>query len=149
MASAAPVLTQDRERQERFEERVERFEDRLEDNGFFFDQDGFFNRTRFDDRFDEDDFSEVAGINQKLDQETGSGGADQSFTISGAGGNSNQCLGISGAENAGNVQNSTGSIQYASDIKDLEQDDTGTDLTVNGTSNVACDQQVNQIAAGG
>ncbi len=149
VVSAAPARTQDREHQERFGDRVERFEDRLEDNGFFFDQDGFFNRTRFDDRFDEDGFSYVAGISQQLEKETGSGDSDRSFTVSGAEDSSNQCVGISGAVNTGNVQTATGFIQYASNVENFEQDNVSSELMVDdNSSDVACEQQVNQASAG-
>ena len=48
-----------------------------------------------------------------------------------------------------NLQTQSGSIQYASDTEDFEQDDIGSDLSVTGDSTVTCDQQVNQAAAAG
>jgi len=91
----------------------------------------------------------IAQVGQDFEQETESGDVDQSFTVSSEGSNGNQCVNVSGATNTGNLQTATGSIQYASDTEDFEQEDIGSDLTVNGSSEVTCDQQVNQAAAAG
>ena len=91
----------------------------------------------------------IAQVEQGFDQETDSGDVDQSFTVTGGGDNSNQCVGVSGVSNTGNLQSSTGILQYASTIEEFEQDDVGNNLTVDGTSEVTCDQQVNQAAAAG
>lgn len=91
----------------------------------------------------------LAQVGQDFDQETESGDADQSFEVSGSGSNGNQCANVQGNVNTGNLQNTTGMIQYASDIDDFEQEDIGSNLTVNGSSEVTCDQQVNQAAAAG
>ena len=47
------------------------------------------------------------------------------------------------------LQNQSGSIQFASDIDEIEQEYIGSDLSITGTSTVTCDQQVNQSAAAG
>ena len=78
---------------------------------------------------------------------TESGDVDQSFTVTGGGDNSNRCVNASGVVNTGNLQTASGSIQYASDTEDFEQDDIGSELTVDGSSTVSCAQQVNQAAA--
>ncbi len=91
----------------------------------------------------------IAQVSQGFDQETDSGDVEQSFEVSGSGDNGNQCANIEGNANTGNLQDTSGFIQYASDIEDFEQEDIGSDLTINGTSTVTCDQQVNQAAAAG
>jgi hypothetical protein len=91
----------------------------------------------------------LAQVGQEFEQEADSGDVDQSFTITGGGDNSNQCVGVSGNANTGNLQSETGILQYASEIEEFEQDDVGNDLSVGGTSEVTCDQQVNQAAAAG
>ena len=142
------------------------FFDRFDDNGFFFvgdddDFDGedcffddgndFFDEDCFffdDDFFDDDGFLDD-GFNS-FDQDTDSGDINQSFDVSGGGGdNANQCVNVSGSSNTGNLQGSSGFFQFDSDIDDFDQDDVGNDLTVEGDSTVTCDQQVNQAAAAG
>ena len=91
----------------------------------------------------------IAQIGQEGEQEGESGDVDQSFTVTGEGDNSNQCAGVTGNANTGNLQSQTGILQYASEIEEFEQDDVGNDLTVEGNSTTTCDQQVNQAAAAG
>ena len=91
----------------------------------------------------------LAQVGQDFEQETESGDVEQSFTITSEGSNGNQCVNANGTVNTGNLQTQSGSIQYASDIEEFEQDEIGSDLSVNGSSEVTCDQQVNQAAAAG
>ncbi len=160
VVSAIPMaFAQDRN--DRQEDRQEQREERFEDNGFFFSgdrfdedrfEDGFFffGGDGFDEDFDGVDFdNDGSGVSQDFEQETESGDVDQSFNVSNTGDNSNQCANVNGTVNTGNLQSQTGSIQYASDIDEFEQDDIGSDLTVDGSSTVSCDQQVNQAAAAG
>ena len=91
----------------------------------------------------------MAQVEHDFEQETESGDVDQSFPVSSEGSNGNQCVNASGVANTVNLQTQSGSIQYASDIEDFEQDEIGSDLSVNGSSEVTCDQQVNQAAAAG
>ena len=93
----------------------------------------------------------IAQVEQGFEQETESGDVDQSFTITSEGDNGSQCVGVSGVSNTGNLQNTTGLLQYASTIEDFEQDEGGNNLTVGGeeASTTTCDQQVNQAAAAG
>ncbi len=91
----------------------------------------------------------IAQVEQGFEQETESGEVEQSFEISSEGSNGNQCVNVNGTANTGNLQTQTGSIQYASDIEEFEQDEIGDTLTVTGDSTVTCDQQVNQAAAAG
>ncbi len=91
----------------------------------------------------------LAQVSQDFEQETESGDVDQSFTVTSEGSNGNQCVNASGVVNTGNLQTQSGSIQYASDIEEFEQEDIGSDLSVTGSSTVTCDQQVNQAAAAG
>ncbi len=88
-------------------------------------------------------------ITQDFEQESESGDIDQSFTITGGGDNGSQCANVTGDGNTGNLQNTTGSLQIASDIEEIGQEDIGSDLSVSGTSTVTCEQQVNQAAAAG
>ena len=91
----------------------------------------------------------IAQVGQETELEGESGDVDQAFEVSGAGDNGNQCVGINGTANTGNSQNEIGLIQYASEADDFEFEDTGSDLSVTGTSTTTCDQQVNQAAAAG
>ncbi len=91
----------------------------------------------------------MAQVSNDFEQESDSGDADQTFTVTGEGSNGNQCANVSGVTNTGNLQNETGFIQYASDIEDFEQEEVGADLTVDGTSTVECTQAVNQAASAG
>ncbi len=88
-------------------------------------------------------------ITQDFEQESESGDIDQSFTVAGGDDNGSQCANVTGEGNTGNLQNTTGSLQFASDIEEIEQEDIGSDLSVSGTSTVTCEQQVNQAAAAG
>jgi len=88
-------------------------------------------------------------VSQSFEQETESGDVDQSFEISGGGDNGSSCVNAQGDSNTGNLQDVSGFVSFDSDIDDFEQDDIGSDLTVDGSSDVSCDQQVNQAAAAG
>ncbi len=88
-------------------------------------------------------------IAQDFEQETESGDVEQSFNVSNTGDNSNQCANVNGTTNTGNLETQSGSIQFASDIDEFEQEDIGSELSVSGDSTVTCDQQVNQAAAAG
>ena len=91
----------------------------------------------------------IAQVEQGFDQESESGEVEQSFEVSGEGSNGNQCVGVNGTTNTGNLQTESGTIQYASDIEEFEQEEIGSDLSVTGTGSVTCEQQVNQAAAAG
>ncbi len=88
----------------------------------------------------------IAQIGQEAEQETESGDVDQSFTITGGGDNSSQCVGFSGVAQTGNAQNQIGVLQYASDSGDFEFDEGGGTITLSPESSTTCDQQVNQAA---
>jgi hypothetical protein len=152
--SAVPALAQNNNRDDRgdhFQDRIERFED----NGFFFDRDR--DRDRFDDdgffffgddRFDNNDFdNNGSGVNQDFEQDADSGDVDQSFTVTGGGDNSNQCVGLQGTANTGNAQNQIGVLQYGSEADDFEFDEVGSSIDVSPTNTTTCDQQVNQAAS--
>ena len=91
----------------------------------------------------------MAQVEQDFEQETESGEVEQTFEVSGSGSNGSQCVNVNGTSNTGNLQNQTSTIQYASDIEELEQEDIGSDLSVSGTGTVTCEQMVNQAAAAG
>ncbi len=161
VVSAVPVASaQDRDdrRENRLENRLDRFddgfffnEDRFDNDSFFFvgdrfDDGFFFDRDR--DRFNRFDF-DGDGVSQDFEQETESGDVDQSFDVSGGGDNGSSCVNAQGVSNTGNVQDVSGFVSFDSDIDDFEQDDVGSELTVDGSSDVSCDQQVNQAAAAG
>ena len=89
----------------------------------------------------------IAQISQDSEQEADSGDVDQSFTVTGGGDNSNQCVGIQGTANTGNAQNQLDLIQYGSEADDFEFDEVGADLSISPSSSTSCDQQVNQAAS--
>ena len=93
----------------------------------------------------------IAQVEQGFEQETESGEVEQSFEISGEGSNGNQCVGVNGTTNTGNLQSQTGTIQYASDIEEIEQEDIGGSLTINEDQEftTTCTSEVNQAAAAG
>ncbi len=88
----------------------------------------------------------MAQISQESEQEAESGDVSQSFTVTGGGDNSNQCVGIQGTANTGNAQNQTSLIQYGSEADDFEFDEVGSDISVSFENSTSCDQQVNQAA---
>ena len=98
------------------------------------------NRHHFFDR-------DGGGISQESEQEADSGDVDQSFTLTGGGDNSNQCVGIQGVANTSNAQNQTSLIQYGSDADDFEFDEVGSNVDVSPSNSTTCDQQVNQAAS--
>jgi len=114
------------------------------DDDFFFDEDCFFGDNDFDnDGFFDDGF-------QSFDQEADSGDIDQSFDVTGGGGaNANQTANVSGTVNTGNLQDQFGFVQIDSEIDEFEIDDSGSELTIGGDSDVSSDQQVNQAASSG
>jgi len=91
----------------------------------------------------------IAQVDQEGEQEADSGEVDQTFDVSSAGDNGNQCAGIVGNANTGNSQNQIDLIQYASTADDFEFDEVGSNLDVTGTGTTTCDQTVNQAAAAG
>ena len=88
----------------------------------------------------------IAQVSLESEQDTESGVADQSFTVTGGGDNSNQCASIQGTANTGNSQNQLDVIQYGSE-GDFEFEDVGSTFTVNPANTTTCDSQVNQAAS--
>ena len=97
-------------------------------------------------QWDEGDGGSYYGVGQSFEQEAESGNVNQSFNVSGGGDNSNQCVGIQGVANTGNVQNQIGVIQYGSAADDFEFEASGASITVSPNSFTSCDQRVNQAA---
>ncbi len=91
----------------------------------------------------------IAQVEQGFEQEGESGEVEQEFVVTSEGSNGSQCVGVNGTANTGNVQTQTGTIQYASDIEEIEQEDIGNTLSVTGNSSTECEQEVNQAAAAG
>lgn len=89
----------------------------------------------------------IAQISQDNDQDTDSGDVDQSFTVTGGGDNSNQCVGVQGVANTGNAQQQTNVLQYASTVDDFEFDEVGSSIEVSPENSTSCDQEVNQAAS--
>ena len=89
----------------------------------------------------------IAQISQETEQDAESGDVDQSFESSSTGDNSNQCLAPSFVTNTGNAQNQIDLVQDSSDASDFEFDELSSDITVGGTNETTCDQQVNQAAS--
>lgn len=88
-------------------------------------------------------------VGQEASQEAESGEVDQSFESSSTGDNSNQCLAPSFVTNTGNAQNQTGLVQDGSTAGDFEFDEVDSGITVGGTNETTCNQQVNQAASAG
>ena len=86
-------------------------------------------------------------VDQDVEQDAESGEVNQSFESSSSGDNSNQCLGISFVTNTGNAQNAIDLIQDDSTADEFEFDEVSSDITVDGTNETTCDQQVNQAAS--
>src|SRR5215210_9221644 len=151
--------------EDRWEERQERWEDRADEgffgaNGFdrFADFSGFdaqdwwndddWNNNRWrDDR--NNDNNNAPAVSQSSEQNASSGNVNQSFNVSGGGGNnSNQCVGVQGVANTGNAQNQISVLQYASEADDFSfEDSAGASINVSPTNATRCDQQVNQAAS--
>ena len=93
----------------------------------------------------------IAQVGNDFEQESASGEVEQSFTVTGEGSNGTQCVGVNGTSNTGNLQTQTGTIQYASDIEEIEQEEIGDALTINEDQvfETTCTQEVNQAAAAG
>ena len=89
----------------------------------------------------------VAQLSMETEQEAESGDVDQSFTVTGEGDNSNQCVGIQGVANTGNAQNVIDLIQYGSTADEFEFEEVGSSIDVSPSNTTSCDQQVNQAAA--
>ena len=74
-----------------------------------------------------------------------SGGAGISFEVSNEGDSSNQCVGANQFANTGNVSNSQGVLQYASEADDFEFG--GNEVSFSPEFEQACEQSVEQAAA--
>ena len=88
-------------------------------------------------------------IGQEASQEAESGEVDQSFESTSTGDNSNVCLAPSFVTNTGNAQNQISLVQDGSTAGDFEFDEVSTDITIGGTNETTCNQQVNQAASAG
>ena len=88
----------------------------------------------------------IAQVGQESEQETESADLDQTFTVTGGGDNSNQCVGIQGVGNTGNAQNLIDVIQYASE-GDFEFDEGGSSIDLSPTNSTECTSEVNQAAS--
>ena len=86
-------------------------------------------------------------LTQETEQEAESGDVNQSFDVSQTGDNSNQCASPQGVANTGNPQNVIDLLQAGSEADDFEFEEVGSDITVDGTNETTCDQQVNQAAS--
>src|ERR687898_1908731 len=86
-------------------------------------------------------------LSQETEQEGESGDFDQSIEVKGGGSNSNQCVGIQGVGNTGNSQNVIDILAYEAAFDDMEFEEVGSDITVGGSNETRCDQQVNQAAS--
>ena len=182
MLAAAPALAKDNNKHDNHRNdfnnfRFVDFNDHFDhfDRNDFCDDDFFFDNCRFDrndffDNFDRNDF-----LNRDNEQDADSGDVDQSFNVTGGGANSNQCVGIQGVANTGNVQNQIGvteigdgfdNFNHNNDFDhnrnffhndgfnrfdrnggDFSVEDSGASLEVNPVNTTSCDQQVNQAAA--
>src|SRR3954468_676374 len=121
---AAPALAQ------RFDN--DRFDNDRNDRGFFFN-DNNFNRGG-------------GGVSEEFDQDIDeTGDVDLNTDVTGSGNNSNQCVAPLQFGNTGNLQNSQGFLQYASQADDIEFE--GSSMEFTPEQNVECNQAVQQSAA--
>jgi hypothetical protein len=88
-------------------------------------------------------------IGHDSEQEADSGEIGQSLKASGSGDNSNQCLGFDATANTGNAQNAIDLTQFNSETDEFGFEEVSSDLTLSGTNETTCDQQVNQAASAG
>ena len=86
-------------------------------------------------------------VGQDTEQDAESGEVEQSFEGSSSGDNSNQCLAPSFVTNTGNAQNAIDIIEDSSTAGDFEFDEVSSDITIEGTNETTCGQQVNQAAS--
>ena len=89
----------------------------------------------------------IAQVTQEDEQEADSGDLDQTFTVTGSGDNSNQCVGAQVAGNTGNSQNQLDILQYDSVADEFEFEEVGSTITVSPSNTTTCDSQVNQAAS--
>ena len=154
VAFAAPAMAQDLDFDGFDDDGFFFIVDDFDRNDFCFDDDFFFDDDFcFDDRndfFDNDGFFFGDGGFNSFDQEADSGDVDQSFDVSGGGGdNANQTANVSGNANTGNVQDQFGFVQIGSEIDEFEIDGGGSSIEVGGDSDVSSSQDVNQAASSG
>ena len=88
----------------------------------------------------------IAQVTQESEQEVESGDANQNFTITGGGDNSNACQGVQGITNTGNATNNTSVLQYANEDVETELEDSG-NFMISPSQTTTCTQQVNQAAS--
>jgi hypothetical protein len=88
-------------------------------------------------------------VGQETEQDAESGDVDQSFVSSSSGDNSNVCLAPSFVANTGNAQNGIDLVQDNSTAGDFEFEEVSSDITVGGTNETTCAQEVNQAASAG
>jgi hypothetical protein len=86
-------------------------------------------------------------VGQETEQDAESGEVEQSFEGSSTGDNSNLCLAPSFVTNTGNAQNAIDIIEDSSTAGDFEFDEVSSDITIEGTNETTCGQQVNQAAS--
>jgi hypothetical protein len=109
-------------------------------------------------------------VSQDSSSESESGEMGQTFEVADSGDNSDQCAGVQGVGNTAPVQGGANIIQYNSEAEDFEFEDVGGSLlniiqadseadnfefdggegeplTVDGTNETACEQEVNQAGS--
>src|SRR5919112_2001225 len=84
----------------------------------------------------------IAQVTQEEEQEAESAELNQTFTVTGEGDNSSQCVGIQGVGNTGNTQNITDILQYGSTADEFEFEEVGSTITVSPTNSTTCTDQV-------
>jgi uncharacterized membrane protein len=89
----------------------------------------------------------IAQVTQEDEQEGEAGDLDQSFTVSSTGDNSNQCVGIQGVGNTGNVQTVTDILQYGSTADEFEFEEVGSSIEMSPENSTDCTSAVNQAAS--
>ena len=104
------------------------------------------NNDRNDDNRHHNNNNGGSGVNQSFDQDVDSGDVDQSFTVTGGGDNSNQCVGVQGVANTGNAQNTINVFNLGGEDAEFEFDEVGSTIDVSPVNTTTCDQEVDQTA---
>ena len=85
------------------------------------------------------------GVSQENEQEVESDEAEQSFTVTGGGDNSNACQNVQGINNTGNAVSNTSILQYANDGAGASS--SGGNFEIEPETALECTSEVNQAAS--
>ena len=90
----------------------------------------------------------IAQVNQESEQEGESGKVGQEFSVTGSGGNANECAALLGGTQSGNSQSQINVGQSdKSEADDFEFEGSGSDVALTPEQAEECEQIINQAAA--